>query len=185
MCLYWIDRSIEWVSSWALVLAVISMLGISVLSIVLRWFDITYYWFEPFVRHVVFLSAFLGGVLATGRGTHIGIDIFGKYLENHGKTRTLHWLQVLISLVATLTLTWLVYASWKFLQIEWQWGKEGFWGIHSAYLVGIIPFGFSLIAYRFFYRFIHQLFVASPEDEVAHRIEEGLGSTIPKKEGDC
>ena len=36
---------------------------LSVTNIFLRWFDMTIYWVEPLVRHLVFLSAFLGGYL--------------------------------------------------------------------------------------------------------------------------
>ena len=61
------------------------MLFFSVLTILLRWFGQSLEFVEPFVRHLVFLSTFLGGVLATGRGTHIGIDIIGKLLESMHK----------------------------------------------------------------------------------------------------
>ena len=180
--LYWIDRSIEWLTAWALVIAVIAMVTISVLSIVLRWFSITYIWFQPLVRHVVFLTAFLGGVLATGRGNHIGIDILGKYLENHNRKKELRWLKIFIAFVSTMILIWLIFASWKFLQIEWQYGKEVFWGIHSSFLVGIIPFGFALIAYRFFYRFIHELCCIAPEEETAEDYGKGIKPTLNKHE---
>jgi TRAP-type C4-dicarboxylate transport system permease small subunit len=149
-----IDEIIEKLSSYALIFSVFAMLLISVISIVLRWFSISIHWTEPFVRHLVFLSTFLGGVLATGRGTHIGIDIIGKYLESKNLNQFSIWITRVISITSFCTLVWLVLASISFMLIELKYGKAVFWGISSGFLVGIIPFGFSLIAYRFFFIFV-------------------------------
>jgi len=149
-----LDQLIEKLSTWTLLVCVLSMLSFSVMAIVLRWFNITLHWIEPLVRHLVFLSTFLGGVLATGRGTHIGIDILGKYLESIHSEHLYHWIRRVISLASFLTLAWLIYASYNFLLVELKYGKPVFWGIESGYLVGIIPFGFALLAYRFFYLFV-------------------------------
>jgi TRAP-type C4-dicarboxylate transport system permease small subunit len=146
-----IDRSIEKGASWILVACVIGMLVLSLLIIVLRWFALSLAWAEPFVRHLVFLSAFMGGVLATGRGTHIGIDIIGKILEAQGNTRAHVWVLRAIQLTSFLTLSWLITASWDFVLVEAQYGKAAFLGIHSKFLVAIIPFGLALISYRFLY----------------------------------
>ena len=149
-----IDRSIEKGSSALLVVSVALMLSLSVMAIVLRWFDTSFLWVEPFVRHLVFLSTFLGGVIATGRGTHIAIDVLAKKIEHDGP----EWLKKLnyrvLNAAACASLVWLIKASWDFMQVELQYGHEVFWDIHSGYLVGLIPFGLSLIAYRFLYRFL-------------------------------
>lgn len=150
-----IDEGIEKLSSYALIFSVMAMLLISVFSIVLRWFSISIHWTEPFVRHLVFLSTFLGGVLATGRGTHIGIDIIGKYLETKKLDHVAKWLGRVIAIASFLTLIWLTKSSMDFMTIELKYGKPVFWGISSGFLVGIIPFGFSIIAYRFFYLFLN------------------------------
>ncbi len=49
---------------------------------------------------------------------------------------------------------WLLRAGWNLAVIEWEFGKEVFLTVHSGILVGIIPFGFLLMAYRFFYYFL-------------------------------
>ena len=150
--LFAIDRVVERFTFYALVVAVFAMLTFSVLTIVFRWFQITCLWFEPLVRHLVFSSTFLGGVIATGRGTHISIDIVGRYLENSGSKHRRIWLARTVALCCVLVLGWLIYASWKFVQVELQYGKEVFWGLHSGFLVAVIPVGFGLIGYRFLYR---------------------------------
>ncbi len=149
-----IDDSIEKATLWVLVVSVLGMLSVTVLSIVLRWFNITFHWMEPFVRHLVFLSTFLGGVLATGRGTHIGIDILGKYLEQADNEKLLKSINFIINFVTFFVCIWLVKASYEFFKVEMQYGKPVFWGISSGYLVGITPLGFGIIAFRFLVRSI-------------------------------
>ncbi len=135
-----------------------SMLLISVMSIILRWFSLSLHWTEPLVRHLVFLSTFLGGALATGRGTHIGIDIIGKYFEAKKLDHLAIWSNRLITLSSFCTLVWLTKSSLDFMTIELKYGKPVFWGISSGYLVGIIPFGFTIIGYRFFFLFLSSFF---------------------------
>ena len=149
-----IDRSVEEMARWFLIIGVFLMLGISILGIVFRWFNITFMWIDPSVRHLVFACTFLGGVIATGRGTHIGIDIVGKLLENRNMLKARLWVSRFVGIIAVLTIAWLVYASLHFFAMEAKYRRVRFWGIHSSYLVGIIPVGFSLIAYRFLYRLI-------------------------------
>lgn len=151
-----LDTMLERISLYLLLLSVMAMLLISIVTIVLRWYGISYSQTEPLVRHLVFLSAFLGGVLATGRGAHISIDIVGKYIKRGSKTNKVAagLLGAFVSLVSFLTLVWLTKASIDFTLIEMKYGKEQFFSIHSGYLVAIIPVGLSLIAYRFLYQFV-------------------------------
>lgn len=149
-----IDFGIEKLVSWLLVLCVLSMLTLSSLNIVLRWMQMNITWVDPFVRHVVFLSAFLGGVIATGRGTHIGIDLIGKFVESKGWHSLRQAINQFIYLVSGVVLLWMVKSGIDFAKVELEFGKEEFWGIHSGYLVGMIPVGLGLIAFRFFLLFI-------------------------------
>jgi len=149
-----IDKGVEKLAGWGLVVCVLTMLFLSTLVIVMRWFGVTFLWFDPFIRHVVFISTFLGGVIATGRGTHIGIDILGKYLESKNMEGAQVWIERLIAVVSAGTLVWLIQASWAFMLSELKYGKPTFFGIHSGYLTAIIPIGFALIAYRFFFLFV-------------------------------
>ena len=167
-------------SSYGLIFSVFAMLSISVISIVLRWFSISIHWMEPFVRHLVFLSTFLGGVLATGRGTHIGIDIISKYLEAKKLDRYAIWVNRIIALGSLLTLVWLTTSSLEFMQVELKYGKPVFWGISSGVLVGIIPFGFILIAYRFLFLLISSF--ASTDSYDSSVLSESNGSQLKTEE---
>ncbi len=148
------DKWIDDISSWLLVISVILMLFLSVLNIFLRWGNTTIFWIEPLVRHLVFLSAFLGGVLATGRKNHIGIDIIGRWLEIKKMYALRLQVERLIYLISIFTLYFLVTSSIEFMKSEAEYGREAFLGIHSSHLVGIIPAGFSLIMIRIFLIFI-------------------------------
>lgn len=145
-----LDKCLDRLSSYALVTGVFLMLTLAVLTIFFRWMDTSFSWMEPAVRHLVFICTFLGGVVATGRGSHISIDILERFLENRHHEKAKIWLKRFILIVAAAVMVWLVKASWSFTLIELEYGKNAFLGIHSGYLVGIIPVGFTLIGVRFF-----------------------------------
>lgn len=149
-----LDSLLDKVSYYGIVLSVTLMLLLTVLSIVMRWFNTSVLWIDPFVRHLVFLSAFLGGVLATGKGNHIRIDLFGKLLENIGKKSLSLWTERLNYLIAMIATFLLAKAGLDFSKIEFEFGKEAFLGIHSGVLTSIIPVGMGLIFLRFFLRFL-------------------------------
>jgi len=153
-----IDTFIDKFARHGLVVCVFGMLFFSLLNIVLRWFGSNFLWVDPLVRHLVFLSAFLGGVMATGANKHIGIDILGKYFETKNLGNAQKRTNQFIYLVSFLTLCWLIKASIQFTNLELQYGKPTFWGIHSGFLTGIIPFGFGIMAFRSLYKLYAETF---------------------------
>jgi TRAP-type C4-dicarboxylate transport system permease small subunit len=149
-----IDMFVEKMSSYGLVLGVFSMLLFSLLVILFRKIGVSALWLDPLNRHIVFLCTFLGGVLATGRGTHIGIDVIGKYLESkqaHGKIKMI---KRIISFSSCLTLIWLAIVSVDLVKVEFEYPQIAFLGISTGYMMTIIPIGVSLIAFRFFVLFV-------------------------------
>ena len=145
-----LDRPLDRLCLGLLSISLLVMVSLTVLNIVLRLKSITFFWIDPLNRHLVFLSAFLGGVLATGRGTHISIDMVSKVLESRGFFKIEKYLKRMIAFISLFGVLWLISASVDFFEMEKEFGKEVFWGIHSSTFVLIIPFGFSLIAFRFF-----------------------------------
>ena len=146
-----IDQLIEKTAGYILVVSVLGMILFGALNILLRWMNHPVNWFDPFVRHLVFLCTFLGGVLATGKKNHIGIDVIGKLLVQKYGTKLGRNIERLICLASMVTLLFLAWAGWHYVQVEMEYGKEHFLGIHSQYLAAIIPLGALLIAYRFFF----------------------------------
>ena len=146
-----LDRTIDKSAKTLLVGTLGTVIVLSLLGIVLRWFDIAFLWWEPAIRHLVFAGAFLGGILATGKKNHIGIDLVTRYLESADKPACLRWVERVVFTVSFLALLVLVKVSWDFVLLEAEYGREAFLGIHSRFLVAIIPAGACLIGFRFFY----------------------------------
>lgn len=144
------DDILEKLSRWGLVFSLFFILGFAVLSIFLRWFGMSPMWLEPMIRHVVFLSAFLGGSLATSKGAHIKVDLL-THLVERSPSKVIHWLhRNLVAFFCLITTVVLMKASYDFFLVEREFGTHAFLNIHSSYLVGIIPLGMGLIALRFF-----------------------------------
>lgn len=149
-----LDWAVDKFSSVLLVACILSILFCSSGTIILRWFHINLSWIDPFVRHLVLLSTFLGGVVATGRGNHIGIDLISKFLEIKGYEHAKVIVNRIILLASAVVLIWLVKSGLDFTKVEMEFSKVEFWGIGSGYLVAMIPAGLGLIAIRFFTLFI-------------------------------
>lgn len=149
-----IDNFVEKLSSYLLVASILSILFFSSLSIVMRWFHVNFSWIDPFVRHLVFLGTFLGGVIATGKGNHIGIDLISKFLEVKGYHRVQNQIARIINIFSFCVLVWLIKASVDFTKVEMEFSKPEFWGIPSSYLVAMIPVGVGLMAIRYFALFM-------------------------------
>ncbi|HXH76499.1 MAG TPA: TRAP transporter small permease subunit [Bacteriovoracaceae bacterium] len=144
------DDVLEKFSKWGLVSSLFIILILAVSSIVLRWMGSSPMWLEPLTRHLVFLSAFFGGSLATSKNVHIRVDLLSKLIEMT-KSRALIWIHHnLLALFCFVTCAFLMKASYDFFIVEREFGAPAFLDIHSSWLVGIIPFGIGLIALRFF-----------------------------------
>lgn len=136
------DKVIEFV----VVICVVLIIALSCLNIALRWFELALTFLEPLVRHLVFLSAFLGAVMAIGSDRHIKIDLMQRYIQ---KNKNLNRIFLPIYfLVILIVLVILSYSSFKFSLSELQYGRIEFLGIHSGYLTSIIPLGFLLMTIR-------------------------------------
>lgn len=133
----------------SLTILVVLMGLFSFANIVLRWFEIGTNWIDPFVRHCVLASTFLGGAIATSKGQHIRIDFIERYLKIENKLKFLYYIKIFSSFIALLITLWLVSASYNFFKMEMEFGKFSFWNIHTGYLVLMIPVGLGLIAINF------------------------------------
>jgi TRAP-type C4-dicarboxylate transport system permease small subunit len=152
------DDILEKISKWSLVFCLLLILFLSVLSIILRWLGSSLLWLEPLVRHLVFLSAFLGGSLATSKGVHIKIDLL-THLIDKSQSKILKWFHKnLVSLFCFVTTLFLLKSGLDFYSIEKEFAGEAFLNLKSSTLVGIIPFGLALISLRFLNVFLLGVF---------------------------
>lgn len=143
------DEILERISRYGIVISLLLILFFSMFAIILRWMGQSLMWPEPLVRHLVFLSAFFGGSLATSKNVHIKVDLLTKLIEQ-SQSKIIHWFHNnLVSLFCFVTCLFLTKSGWDFYLVEKEFGSPSFLDIHSSYLVGIIPFGMLLIAFRF------------------------------------
>ena len=158
------DSILEKFSRLGLILSLFVILGLAVSSIVLRWMGSSPLWIEPMVRHMVFLSAFFGGSLATSKGVHIKIDVLTHLLDKTS-SRIIHWLHKnSIAFFCLVVSTALMKASYDFYLVEKEYGSPAFLDIHSSMLVAIVPFGMGLISLRFLNRLILGLIQAGSRE---------------------
>ena len=144
------DEILDRFSRYGLIGCLFAILGLTVFAIVLRWLGSSLMWIEPLVRHLVFLSAFLGGSVATSQHVHIKVDLLTKLIELT-KSKVILWIHKnLISLFCFTVCLVLAKSGWDFYLVEKEFGAPGFLHLHSSLLVGIIPFGMGLITLRFF-----------------------------------
>ena len=153
-----INDIIDSFSKYMVSLLILGMLFFSLFAIVSRWFAVSFIWIEPLVRHMVFFSTFLGGVLAVSKRSHISIDILTRLIEERISKNALKFLRAIISLITVLILFLVIYSSYQFVKVEVLYGRDVFWGIKSGTLVYSIPVGFFLIAMRFILQIIEDLF---------------------------
>lgn len=149
-----IDQAIDNFAKYLLVICISGMLIFSLATIIFRWMNITVLWFDPLIKHLVFFSTFLGGILTTGRNQHIGIDLISKYIENKHNNFLSTLIARFINLVCFLTLLWLISSSLTLVKDTFMYEGIVFLGIHRGHLTSLIPIGFSLMAFRFFYGLI-------------------------------
>jgi TRAP-type C4-dicarboxylate transport system permease small subunit len=144
------DEILDRFSRYGLIGCLFIILGLTVFAIVLRWLGSSMMWIEPLVRHLVFLSAFLGGSVATSKHVHIKVDLLTKLIELT-RSKVILWIHKnLISLFCFVVCLVLAKSGWDFYLVEREFGAPGFLHLHSSLLVGIIPFGMGLITLRFF-----------------------------------
>lgn len=152
------DDVLEKLSRYGLISSLFGILGLAVLAIVLRWLGQSPMWIDPLVRHLVFVSAFFGGSLATSKNVHIKVDLLTKLVER-SHSKVLHWFhRNLVALFCLIVCVALVKSGWDLYLVEKEYGAPAFLEIHSAYLVGIIPIGMGLISLRFLNQLILGLF---------------------------
>ena len=152
-----LDALIDRLCRWGLYLCLFFMLFLTLFNIVLRFFESSMLWIDPLVRHTVFLSAFLGGALATGRNKNIAIDILANYFKDHKDSKANKIINLIIYTVCLVTLIWLTKAGIDLVELEIEYGRKVFLSIHSSFLIGIIPFGLGIISLRFFFKISDEL----------------------------
>lgn len=143
-------------------LLLITMIVTAILQIILRnFFNSGIIWVDPLQRSLVLWIAFLGATMATRQGRHVSIDALSRFFTGNSRYTVL----VITDLAGSIVSLVLANAAWTFLYDEWQYGVDRFLGVSSWAIAAIIPYGFGVISYRFFFRVIAHLRAFGDEGE--------------------
>ncbi len=144
-----IDKTIEKISGWMLVL----LLGIMILmafgQVILRnFFDSSIEWGDIFLRHMVLWVGYFGAVIATGEGRHLRIEFVSKLVSD--RPRKIFF--IITSIFAGIVCYLLMLAAVSFVQLEMESESTLILDLPGWYFIAIIPAGYAMVAFRFFVR---------------------------------
>lgn len=140
MILYRVEDSI-------LVGLLLLMIAMAVLQIFLRnLLDAGIVWGDVLVRILVLWVGLVGAMVASRQGNHINIDIMDRYLPPRGKIIS----RCAVELFTTIICVVVAYYSFQFVQMEYTAGGMAFAKVPAWVCEVIIPFGFLVIAIRYF-----------------------------------
>ena len=131
----------------------------AVVQIVLRnLFDSGIIWGDILVRILVLWIGMTGAVVGSRRGEHINVDLATRYLPDAARL-------VVGAVVAMLTAAVCgvaSYYSFKFVAAEAAFGGTAFADVPVWLCQVIIPFGFAVIAVRYFLLGVQNIIPAGP-----------------------
>lgn len=138
----------------ALVLALVTMLGLAVLQIILRdFFDQGLLWADSFVRVLVLWVTLLGAMVATRHNGHISIDAVSRYLPE----RPARLAAIFTNLVSAGICGAVAFFSAKFILMEYQDHTIAFGVVPNWLCEMIMPIGFGVMSVRFMYVAVRRL----------------------------
>jgi TRAP-type C4-dicarboxylate transport system permease small subunit len=128
-------------------LFLVIMILIACVQILLRTvFSSGLLWADPFLRHLVLWSGFLGAAMATSQGKHIALDIITFLVPS-----SMHpWLHVITDLFSAIVAGFLTWAAFLFIRSEIEFSSTALLSIPSWVWNLIFPIAFAMIALRFF-----------------------------------
>ncbi|SPD75915.1 putative Tripartite ATP-independent periplasmic transporter DctQ component [uncultured Desulfobacterium sp.] len=109
-------------------------------------------WSEPFTRLLVLWLTFLGASLVTGENRHIKIDLISAVLP----AKWLPLLELIMAIACVIISAIMLKVSMSYVRMDMSYGGTMFDNIPAWPFETIIPFGFSLIMFRFFIRAVDQ-----------------------------
>lgn len=118
-------------------------------------FDTGFGWSDPLLRIMVLWVGLVGAMAATRERRHISIDVLSRFLPLRGKQLS----GIVTDLFSTIVCGLLAWHSGVFVYHEYLDGSEAFAGVPAWACEAIMPFGFAVMALRFFFsmvnRFLH------------------------------
>ena len=128
-----------------------SMILLAAGQIVMRnFFDTGLSWSDPLLRIMVLWLGLLGAMAATRNREHISIDVLSRFLPPVWK----HISQLVTDLFSAVVCGVIAYYAALFVLMEKEDGMIAFAEVPAWICESIIPFGFAVMALRFFIAFV-------------------------------
>ena len=156
-----IDAAIGRVEHGILVVMLSALILIAFSQIILRnLFSTGIAWGDALVRSLVLWTGFIGATIAAREGQHISIDVVSRWISPNGKRAV----AIIIHAFSFLICCFLTFAALKFIHNEFQMKSVIFLGIPSWVLEIILPVTFTVMALRYFFHFLKNIFIVRGQE---------------------
>src|SRR5512139_1753306 len=140
-------RFSRFVEDSVMIMLVTVMIFVAGSQIILRnLFDTGFSWSDPLLRIMVLWVGLVGAMAATRERRHITVDLLSRYLPARSKLVS----GIITDLASAIVCALLAWHSAHFVFEEYQGGAEAFASIPAWVCESIMPFGFAVMALRFF-----------------------------------
>jgi len=143
-------------------------------------------WIDAVTRHLLLWIGFFGAALAVARRGHIAIDAFSRLFPERARKR----LRIVLDLVSLVACIFLARAALRFMLAEREGGGKLYGDVPSWVGITIVPVGFALLAWHFFFEALlgtlsalgvaHDL-IEARNASLATRPEEAAAGSGPKE----
>ena len=139
-------RVLERIEAGALVTLLATMILLAVVQIILRnFFDTGILWGDGFLRVLVLWLTLLGAMVAARSNDHIRVDVLLRYMPER-------WGDVSARIAALFTSSiclFMAYASFRFVQFEYEDGLIAFGSVPAWVCEVIIPVAMAVMGVRY------------------------------------
>ncbi|WP_109471046.1 TRAP transporter small permease [Ornithinimicrobium cavernae] len=118
---------------------------ISIVNVILRQFDKSWFWTEEAVIYLIIYSTFFGAIVTLRHNEHVSVDILGVFFKDRGKK----WLALVAGTVTIVYLVIMGYLGWQLIAEPFSWStvtpvlKLPLWVVELA-----VPLGMTLMLIR-------------------------------------
>ena len=125
----------------ALCLIIAMMIGLAILKIIMRLFNVSLLWSDMMLQHLVLWLCLFGAARATCERRHISIDVLSRILPE----KITRWTNFGIDCIALVVVAILAYYGFLFIEDEKLSEKILIGNVPLWWAKTIIPYGFVLI----------------------------------------
>jgi len=149
-----IDTFLAAIEKSILVFSLCTLIGISLLQIISRYFfHHTFLWIDPVTRFTVLIFALFGASLGIRKDYYIGLEV----LTNFVSSRKLQIIRLVTYIFTLIVILFLFSASIEFLETIKMEKDAMFFNLSKIYFALIIPLGFAFLTLRILIRMIQIL----------------------------